>query len=419
MKTSLLTIAFSAALAVSFSGCGKSVEIPQGPRILQAVNQNLTTEESQAIYLLALEPYSKSSNCLLTNLGWTDGTRDARCFSISNKNILVESKRLKLNQDPYMMHYETEMVEPKIKEAMDNFNTYSQEYLTLRDQIKEKISSRKVTQPSFNIKIENIKSENFLKKISDSLLSRIEKKSYVRLHRSYGIQYFPGVIIYENASSINYTEGYATRFSFLAPIYDNPAAVYYDYKIAQKKNPALNLTDYIQNDLPLYAISKDYEVVSGALKYDFSLDEKYYKTSKYILTDKDIQNKIDVNLKSIYVNYMPKTYKISNNDISVSLSKNDYKNLELTNNSDSFLDVKTVSVYYGENISSQEINVKLPPKGIQTITVQLKALGDQFVRVTQDNQKVNVGLAIDYFNTGENKQKTLHKIDEITPLDVI
>jgi hypothetical protein len=35
------------------------------------------------------------------------------------------------------------------------------------------------------------------------------------------------------------------------------------------------------------------------------------------------------------------------------------------------------------------------------------------------DKKVNVGLAIDYFNTGENKQKTLHKIDEITPLEVI
>jgi len=143
-----------------------------------------------------------------------------------------------------------------------------------------------------------------------------------------------------------------------------------------------------------------------------------YKQDSFENTfDKSPEN-ISLNIEKISFNYLPEIVNAKNKELSVELNPNSSlsnENITLSNLTNSYINVNTISFYYGEDIFTQNINIKLPPQGVMKTTLLiLKMQKNKFLPLNSVKQKVNLGLAVEYTNLKYNKQNSILELKKVS-----
>lgn len=121
--------------------------------------------------------------------------------------------------------------------------------------------------------------------------------------------------------------------------------------------------------------------------------------------------------KAFKVDYFP-----SLEDDKIKLSSNGY-NINATNKTNSFLHIKTLSIYVGDDIETRKhLSVEVPPRAVVSVarnndfSMTQKRLVLNSVTKRDVQRKMNIGAALKYVVVDTNKEKTLFNIDDIVPL---
>lgn len=404
------------AILLILNGCGASPKLPEPKRVVGEVNQQLNKQEADTIFWLSVNEREKNNNCIMTTWTYDNGkSRLAYCYQQKGSQIALNETRIGYPME-FTWYYTLPEVEEQIKSDMNKLDDFSQEYLKIKTKIQEKISTLNPKKPNFVIETKNISSDQIKKHIQSSLLNRFKTLEY---YRNYSSGRILGSTYFQCVSPLDPFRNEDVP-KFLAIKYSNPVYLYYDYKIAQKKNKNLSLDEFFNNNLVYYSLSTIENYEDEILKFRYSLDKKYQKKSFfYYLDAKDLEQPINLSIYDVEADYMPKQFQINNQDIKINFFKRNYQNIEISNSSNSFIDVKTISIYYDDKIVTQSIDLKMPPNSIQKVSVNLDKLGKKYLQVKGDNQKILTGLAVEYFHSSENKQKSLHKTYEYSLIDLI
>lgn len=120
----------------------------------------------------------------------------------------------------------------------------------------------------------------------------------------------------------------------------------------------------------------------------------------YIVNDK----------KSFKIKYYPEVQ-----DHKISLYS-DGQNIKASNKTDSFLNIKTLSMYVGDNIETlQDLNIEIPPRAVVIVAnmQDFHLLELKNVTKLDVQKKLAVGVAIKYVVIDTHKEKTLFKLNNI------
>jgi len=143
-----------------------------------------------------------------------------------------------------------------------------------------------------------------------------------------------------------------------------------------------------------------------------------YKQDSFANTFDKSPKDISLHIEKISFNYLPEIVNAKNKELSVELNPNSSlsnKNITLSNLTNSYINVNTISFYYGEDIFTQNINIKLPPQGVMKTTLLiLKMQKNKFLPLNSVKQKVNLGLAVEYTNLKYNKQNSILELKKVS-----
>lgn len=162
---------------------------------------------------------------------------------------------------------------------------------------------------------------------------------------------------------------------------------------------------------------------AGELNYKrFKLNLETYNKVNYsarCITESKLKKDISLIVDNVSFNYLKDNYTSSNKDIIIELERTGYKtyNVKVSNKTSKFIQMKTLSLYYGGDIVSIDLNnIKLAPNS-STLKgkIQLSLLDnmDKFVKVTSINQKIDFGIAGEYTINGQFKN-----IYDVNPLTI-
>lgn len=194
---------------------------------------------------------------------------------------------------------------------------------------------------------------------------------------------------------------------------------YYNYKDEKKSNLLRCPFDLTEIDYTILIISR-----LGS-PYSIKIDPPSYKL-KHNSEGYVLRPTVTVNGKT-FENVFP---RYVNEDAYLRLEF-DGKNINFTNKSDKFLQIKSISTYYNDEITSiaLEKDIELPPQS--TIKRQLSIFeiaSDRIVRlaryqnVTKDSalqQNISFGFAVKYRIVEQHIDKTLYKLHKYNLYDVL
>ncbi len=362
MKEIILVFSFI-FIGILFTGCGTSVssEILEPTTIPQSLG--LTKEEKEEI---------KGAGCcgsLFILLG------DTLYFDKKYANEGYSKTRVK----------SWIISEPDLIEFKKEYPLFLAEYAQLKPQIVNWINHVSGLKPKYSFK----NSEN----IDPIIMKSIEK----------------------NIISKTYPEG------FFRPEY-----IYSTWKKYLEKNkynynkPATeDINKFLKEEYPiyLYSISSDYarRIESFTPKADIWDKDKEGKFLYYRqIFEKDIDNVI-INVKDgVKYKFLPDKFSANDENINASFSfekvqgyNKGYYYVVVGNKTGEYINIKSVSMYIGEDIISYKNLFKLPPYGknlAENIKFQIETQY-QFV----DSKLMNYGLAVEYEINGKNKTLFIQK----------
>lgn len=180
-----------------------------------------------------------------------------------------------------------------------------------------------------------------------------------------------------------------------------------DLYIRYKKSGE-NLADFLSN-VEAGWFTNSFEKEFGRYKierFDYSISLNDYK-QEIILSD-------EIN-EYIKFNYIPEKYKASDSKLSIELSssKNHFYP-KIINKTGGYVNLKAISIYYGEDVRTLTISKKLAP-GTYNLKNQINIKND-FKKFKKTGQKVSFGVAIEYESAG--KIYTLHKTKNFTEKNI-
>lgn len=130
----------------------------------------------------------------------------------------------------------------------------------------------------------------------------------------------------------------------------------------------------------------------------------YYNHEKYISilsNNKGIVDTID-----FYFNYIPSSFKVKNKYIDLDIKSNKYGSLTaiVSNKTNQFIDLTSISTYYDGSIITLPLKIKLPPKANtleSDIRIKIPSDKKDYLKINKKNQKVNYGYALEYIKDGK------------------
>ena len=128
---------------------------------------------------------------------------------------------------------------------------------------------------------------------------------------------------------------------------------------------------------------------------------------------------------SVYFNFLPDKFVAKNRDLEVSIDNNQHI-LNIYNNSDQFIKVNSIVLYYGDIVSSNifqfltdstHLDLRIPPKSYISKVIDFPESSQAFVELTNKNQTHKYGISLSYKKVNENILKTLFKTKEFSVND--
>lgn len=196
-----------------------------------------------------------------------------------------------------------------------------------------------------------------------------------------------------------------------------PAYIYSSWKqyLEKYNKPATkDITKFLNEEYPiyLYSISSDYarRIESSTPKTDVWIRDKEEGKPSYYrqIFEKDIDNVI-INVKDgIKYKFLPDKFSADDENINVTFSfENGYYYAVIGNKKSEYINVKSVSMYVGEDIISYKNLFKLPPYAknqAESISFKIKT---QYQPIY--SKLMNYGLAVEYEINGKNKTIFIQK----------
>jgi len=365
---------------IGFSGCGSStVAPPPKPKTIPITDDTALSEnEKQEILNFVVSKnkgiypsnmvgeYTSSNGCLklyehIYKVDWYNiHNHYSSCFIVKNNNITTN------------YHSSCEKRE-KEKCARITFNTMiDQLFLILPELYDQEIIKYKKFKPEY---IKN----------KDALQATKEKLNIVTIDSTNILTSKVLNNIYKYNKSDFHTSITNSMFEL--------------YKTGMTENNFI-----ISNNEPL----KSYERYKIAYK-----GQTHYKDS-FKKFPKDVEFKIT----GLMFNYLPDVISRSNKEIEVTIKTNGSRNIQLINKTNNYININSVSYYYGADIITRNINVKLPPQGkSEHVFIMEQFTNNRFLPLTKKDQKITVGLAVEYTNIKYNKQDSLLYLKKISHRD--
>ena len=183
-----------------------------------------------------------------------------------------------------------------------------------------------------------------------------------------------------------------------------PESVYHSFKIEGGKK---DFKTYLRENMCMFHVDLG-EVNAKRFKLNLPIYNKINYLSKCI-TESKLKKDIPLVVDNVSFNYLKDTNVSSNKDMIIELESTGYKtyDVKISNKTSKFIQMKTLSLYYGGDIVSIDLNnIKLAPNS-STLKgkIQLSLLDnmDKFVKVTDINQKIDFGIAGEYTINGQFK----------------
>ncbi len=171
----------------------------------------------------------------------------------------------------------------------------------------------------------------------------------------------------------------------------------------------------VKNNMPTAktTITKGY--IKKTINYIVQTPKKI-KSSKKVVNAKIIVKNMD------YTNIFPKYFN-SNKDLTISFN-NEERTFTLTNLSNNFIQIKSISLYYNSTIYNLSFNrnndtfsYELPPKAIRTISLFRDIKESRYTNITKSKAKnltIDFGFAIKYSTGDQNSNKTMYNQNPTT-----
>jgi hypothetical protein len=239
------------------------------------------------------------------------------------------------------------------------------------------------------------------------------------------------LIVAINDKHLKLSDSLKIRFIDNSQLYDETFKKEAIEIVRKNVNTSLYTSKIVFSDMPeLYQrLNKQIKEKKDNVTLDVSCNTSQFRL--WSLSTKGCNKSFDLatNVSSIPVTYTvenKKTFKVDYfpaiEDQVISLYSDGYQ-IKATNKTDYFLDVKTLSMYVGNDIETQNnLKIEIPPRAVITVA-KLKSFyrtQDRLVlkNVTKrDVQKeLSVGSAIKYVVVDTDNEKTLFETNSIKPL---
>jgi len=374
-------------LIITLSGCGAAN--PKPKQITGLNNSSLTKKEKKKILDIVLEhnlkPYNPSYK---DSYKFYSGKVSLihNCFYLKENYIIPDTKHRWKNDFNYCFNLKNNIITTKYRaKCSTSRNSYSdcqqEDFMNDMNNISLNLKSMYNNEVVSYTKFKPLHEQyikDLTKKISETKITTIDKTNILSSEIMQRIK----------TSNSNQKK--------LHSYFPNSAISAY------KKNMTKN--DYIiEYKNPIKALDR-YLIV---YKQD-SFENPFDKSPK----------DISLNIEKISFNYLPEIVNAKNKELSVELNPNSSlsnENIALTNLTNSYINVNTISFYYGEDIFTQKINIKLPPQGVIKTTLLIgKIQKNKFLPLNSVKQKVNLGLAVEYTNLKYNKQNSILELKKVS-----
>ena len=186
------------------------------------------------------------------------------------------------------------------------------------------------------------------------------------------------------------------------------------------------LKEYL-NTLTLRTLNKNKERIPICLR----IDNPYYVDRYLVYLNKDrvckfyqnFPNLYKIFIKSVKFNFLPNKFIAKNKDIEVIID-NDEKQLTIYNDSDQFIEVNSIVLYYGNIVSSRifpfnrdstHLKLKVPPKSFISKKIDFPRI--KFIKLKTKEQMHQYGVSISYKKFNENIMRTLFEVKNFSIKD--
>lgn len=301
------------------------------------------------------------------------------CYKIEKDSIVSENfSKCYLNDEEIKCPYKDSRRSNKVKDYVSFINN-----VNIRDEYNIKIKEYK--KASSNNKN---KAEDYLKKYD------IAKSNIVENLRKYN------QVIIDNSNLIPSNMIKKLKFNKLE-VASSKNDCYYNYINNKELNSCVKISGGIKN---LGLINNS--------RFKFNINN-----SSFISSFDKLKNPITYLINNpIKFNFIPKDFVTKNSEILVTLSlRSNNIDINITNKTNNFIEIKTVSVYYDNDVKSLFINDKLPPLS-KTLKKEISIpLNKKFVVIKSKNQNISFGIAVEYIING--KKKNLYDVREYSIKD--
>ncbi len=193
---------------------------------------------------------------------------------------------------------------------------------------------------------------------------------------------------------------------------------------ASAGHPFSNYRDNIKIDNLFTIETMAYYNETDRYKVEFSKD-KFLEMYKIVPADRKIK------IKRVKYNYLPSTYIASDKNIEVVvknniLGKNSILSIVVENNTKEFVELNTISGYYGGDViinilHNRTDKIQIPPRS--SITLALTQNGNhliddfpvqKYLYTTDRKQKISYGFSVGYTMVNQNANKNIYKVTDYT-----
>lgn len=348
MKTIILRLTFI-CIGFLFTGCGAT----------------LSSELSEPLILTkSLDLSEKEKNVIKNNIAGGEG------YILSNDTIYLDKKYVEMvnndrsvkDRDSYIKKQDS-----RLKEFKNEYPLALSEYTQLKPKITDWINYISKLKPKYSFENSENIDPIIMKSIEKSIILEAVPKSKLNPENIYAEWRFNGENIYLDRMT---------------------------------KRLDLSLDNYLKERYPifLYSVSSDYVK---------KINSPYIKTNGQIF-EKDINNVV-INLKDGFIyKFLPNKFSADDENINVTFSfENGYYYAIIGNKKSEYINVKSVSMYVGEDIISYKNLFKLPPYAknqAESISFKIKT---QYQPIY--SKLMNYGLAVEYEINGKNKTIFIQK----------
>ncbi|MGA1940860.1 hypothetical protein [Arcobacter sp. YIC-310] len=411
ISTLLITSTITAILSISFAGCGN----PPEPFNYKIKNQhkNISNYEKQQLVNIIIDrnsrlKYKSSNGCviLINNWykeGWSFKYREnmKNCFSVTN-NILKRIDYSSCSNDHGRSFKKCNYISNKLEDYSNFINN-------LQNNVIEKELQKEISNY-----------QKFIKLYDKANISRKEKIKIIKTSLVDNTKVLPKSVF----NQLN-------KFHVVENSVPNKINLYINYI---SPNNGKNNINRIARNILGDSISENF---NKFFKDDSSISDKFKITSSTITNTvnrykvtykhrvfKDDYNKFPTNLTyeidKVYFNYLPKKFRAKDRNIEVEVINNfkdDYnsiKHIKIYNKTKEFIEIDTISGYYGEDVTDNIIDMK-DMKRINISPMSYKIFKTDYsyelLLVNDKNQKVPYGFSIGYKMINQNIIKNLYKVN--------